>query len=127
MRVVLRNPNAADGRDYRHSLTLGREYEVLGIECDDLRLLTNDGEPVLFDPACFEVTEPSEPDFWIEYFPHVPERYAYPPGWGVPGFFEDWHDGVVAVRMQFISQLADLYPWTEARSARARTSDRDGE
>jgi hypothetical protein len=29
VRVVLRNPLVADERDYRHSLTVGGEYEVL--------------------------------------------------------------------------------------------------
>ena len=110
MRVVLRNPHAAAGRDFRRSLAVGREYEVLGIECDSLRLLTDRGEPVLFDPECFEVTDPSEPPFWVERFREEAERYAYPPGWGVPGFFEAWHDGVEVVRQLFAEQLAAWYP-----------------
>jgi hypothetical protein len=107
---VLRNPLAADGRDFRHSLTVGGEYEVLGIECGSLRLLTDRGEPVLFDPECFEVTDPTEPAFWVSPFPGEAERYAYPPGWGVPGFFEAWHDGVAIVRELFAAQLAAWYP-----------------
>lgn len=110
MRVVLRNPHVADGRDFRHSLTIGGEYEVLGIECDSLRLLTDRGEPVLFDPECFEVTDPSVPSFWVLVFGDEGEQYAYPPGWGKPGFFEDWHDGVAVVRRRFAEQLATWYP-----------------
>jgi hypothetical protein len=110
MRVVLRNPHAADGRDFRHSLTVGGEYEVLGIECDSLRLLTDDGQPVLFDPECFEVVDPAEPPFWVSVLGDEGERYAYPPGWGVPGFFEAWHDRVEVVREVFAQQLAAWYP-----------------
>lgn len=110
MRVVLRNPFATDGRDFRHALTVGAEYEVLGIECDSLRLLTDRGEPVLFDAACFEITDPTEPAFWVNAFPGEAERYAYPPGWGVPGFFEAWHDNVAVVRELFAAQLAGWYP-----------------
>jgi len=110
MRVVLRKPIAADGRDYRHSLTIDREYEVLGIECDSLRLLADDGEPILFDPENFEVIDPLEPAFWVDGFPAEAERYAYPPGWGVPGFFEAWHDEDVVVRRLFAEQLAAWYP-----------------
>ena len=104
MRVVLRNPHAADGRDLRYSLTVGREYEVLGIECDSYRLLTDRGEPVLFDPVCFEVTDPTEPSNWVSVVEDG-ARYAYPPPWGQPEFFEDWHDGVPAVRAAFSEQL----------------------
>lgn len=85
MRVVLRNPFAADGRDFRHSLTVGAEYEVLGIEGDSFRLLTDRGEPVVFDAACFEITDPTEPAFWVNASPGGTERYAYPPGWACRG------------------------------------------
>jgi hypothetical protein len=60
MQVRLILQEAADGARYV-SLTLGSEYEVLGIEADWLRLLNDRGEPILYDPACFQVTESSEP------------------------------------------------------------------
>ena len=110
MRVVLSNPHASDGADLRHSLTVGGEYEVLGIECDAFRLLTDDGEPVLFDAGCFDVIDPAEPAFWASATGDDGERYAYPPGWGVPGFFEAWHDGSAVVRRVFAEQLAHWYP-----------------
>jgi hypothetical protein len=109
MRVVLRAPDTPDGRQYA-SLTVGREYVVLGIEADDYRLLNDDGEPVLFDPAYFEVADPTEPAFWVSRTGDEGERYAYPLGWDVPGFFEDWHDRVEIVRRTFASQLAHWYP-----------------
>lgn len=109
MRVELRNPHAADGGDFRYSLTVGREYEVLGIECDSYRLLTDHGEPVLFDPEYFEVTDPIEPSNWVSVVEDG-ARYAYPPPWGQPGFFEAWHDNVPAVREAFAEQLRAWHP-----------------
>ena len=110
MKVVLRNPLASDGRDFRHSLTVGGEYDVLGIEADDFRLLNDNGEPILYDLECFEVVDPTEPPFWKSVLGDEEERYAYPPGWGVPGFFEAWHDRDKLVRKVFTEQLAHWYP-----------------
>src|SRR6266404_9284768 len=98
MRVRLVTPVADDGACYS-SLSVGKEYEVLGIEADWLRLLNDRGEPVLYDPACFQVIDPAEPADWVSIVQDG-VRYAYPPGWGRPGFFEDWHDGVFEVHRQ---------------------------
>src|SRR4051812_39509771 len=103
MRVRLVTPEAADGTRYL-SLTTGTEYNVIGIECDWLRLVNDRGEPVLYDPACFQVTDATEPPDWVSVVEDG-VRYAYPPGWGRPGFFEDWHDGVADVRRQFTEEL----------------------
>ena len=40
MKVILRNPHASDGRDFRHSLTVGGEYEAV------VKVVDN-----VFDPA----------------------------------------------------------------------------
>jgi hypothetical protein len=124
MRVVLRNPHAADGRDFRFALTVGGEYEVLGIEADWLRLLTDGGEPVLFDPECFDITDPTVPGYWVSVVGEEGERYAYPPGWGVPGFFEAWHDGNAVVRKVFAEQMAFWYPTVETTRKLHRPSRR---
>lgn len=100
------------------SLTIGREYEVLGIEADWFRLLDDPNtkpygnDPVLFNPDCFEVTDPTEPLFWTRSVGDDGERYCYPPGWNSPGFFEDYHDGVEDVRKQFWEDLRRYYPLT---------------
>lgn len=109
MKVVLRSPLASDGADYRYLLTLGREYEVIGLSDRCFRLVADDGEPVLYERKSFEVTDPSEPAFWVSKIDGGC-RYADPPGWGVPGFYEDWHDGVEIVRRVFAAQLAAWYP-----------------
>jgi hypothetical protein len=110
MRVLLRNPLAVDGRDFRHSLRVGHAYEVIGIMADDYQLVNDHGEPILYDPPCFEVVDAAEPSFWITTFGEDGERYAHPPGWGVPGFWESWHDGNALIRRVFAEQLAHWYP-----------------
>jgi hypothetical protein len=51
------------------------------------------------------VTDATEPADWVSVVDDG-VRYAYPPGWDRPGFFEDWHDGVPEVRRQFSEELA---------------------
>lgn len=100
------------------SLTMGREYEVLGIEADDFRILNDPdskpygNDPVLFDQEYFEVTDTTEPAFWACSFGENGERYCYPPEWSNPGFFEDYHDGVEEVINQFWGDLRRYYPLT---------------
>lgn len=110
MRVILRTPHASDGADYGHSLTVGREYEVIGISCDHFQLLNDDDEPILYEASCFEVTEETAPPFWITRYGEGGERYSHPPGWNAPGFFEAWHDEMKIVRKLFAEQLAYWYP-----------------
>ena len=104
MRVRLLAPNAADGTPCS-SLTFGKEYEVLGIEANWLRLLNDRVEPVLYDSVLFEVIEFAEPEDWVSAVEDG-VRYAYSPKWSNPGFFEDWHDGIEEVRRQFSEDLA---------------------
>lgn len=115
MKVILRNPHAADGRDFSHSLTVGGEYEVLGIEGNFFRLLDNFGEPVLYDPENFDVVDPTEPPCWLSALGEDGERYAYPPGWSRTGFFEAWHDRNVPIRRVFAAQLRFWYPTVTQR------------
>lgn len=119
MRVILRNPHAADGRDFRYSLTVGREYEVLGLGSDYYQLLNDRNEPIYYDACCFDVSDATEPTFWVSTYGEEGERYAYPAEWNRRGYFEDWHDGVPEVVEAFWRELLLLYPWTaiECRTA----------
>jgi len=107
---------ASDGR--RVSLTLGQEYEVLGIEADGYRILNDPdtcpygNDPVLFEPECFEVTDSTFPDFWVCSTGADGEQYCYPPEWNEVGFFQDYRDGVETVRKQFWEDLKWYYSLT---------------
>lgn len=85
-------------------LTLGKVYQVLGIEADDYRLICNDlrspddrkidatsrskmPQPYLYSPRLFEVVDSSEPSFWVCEYGEGGERYCYPRGWMRVGFF----------------------------------------
>jgi hypothetical protein len=124
VKVALTTRDAPDGTVYE-SLTIGRVYDVLGIEGDWLRLFSDRGEPVLFDPACFEVIEASEPANWVSVVDDGC-RYAYPAEWGQPGFFEDWHDGVSAVRAAFSAQLRKWHPSVAPDAEPGAEADRGG-
>jgi len=82
----------------RWRLTPGREYDVIGLEADQFRIIDDDGDPVLFPPSLFIVVKGKLPKDWIEKRGAEGERYAYPPQLDRVGFFEDWHDGQETAR-----------------------------
>lgn len=116
MKIKPIKPKAIDGTVL--SLTIGREYEVLGIEANNFRIMNDSdkkpygNDPVLFDPESFEVTDATEPSFWVCSVGENGGRYCYPPEWNSIGFFEDYHDGVEEVRKQFWEDLRRYYPLT---------------
>lgn len=73
-------------------LTPGQEYGVIGIEADDLRVLSDQGRPYLYPADAFEIVNPREPGDWITVYGRDGERYAYPPPLNGNGFFEDFFD-----------------------------------
>ena len=106
--ILIQDRDPEDGRAY-WSLTLGEQYEVIGIEADSYRIVDDTGDPVLFHPECFEITDSAEPEFWEVSIGDDGERYAYPPAWDKPGFFEDYHDAVEEVRRRFWQEHRRLY------------------
>ncbi|MGD9128145.1 MAG: hypothetical protein PVH19_12275 [Planctomycetia bacterium] len=119
MKVTPTTLAGPDGR--RFSLTIGRVYEVLGIEADDYRLLNDEStqpygnDPVLFESEYFEVLAPEEPSFWQCQYGDEGERYCYPPEWNHPGFFEKYHDHVPEAIDTFWNGVKKYYPdtWKE--------------
>jgi len=100
------------------SLTVGREYEVLALYGEDY-LILNDPEtkpygndPVLFHNSCFEITDPTEPNFWKCEFDEDGERCCCLPSWDSEGFFEDYHDEIREVKKQFWKDLEKYFPET---------------
>lgn len=100
-------------------LTLGNVYRVLGVECDDLRLISDAGEPILFNPKAFEFVDPAQPSDWISERGEEGELYAAPRDLNEPRhFFELWHDGDQKVQQRLRHYVYDL-----ARAERALMTD----
>ena len=72
------------------------------------RLLNEFGEPTLHDVDAFVCTCNERPDFWVSI--QNDDDYDGPPCWNKPGYFEDWHDSVEAVRIDFEQMVTILYP-----------------
>ena len=112
-----------DSEGHILSLSKGHVYEVLGIEADTYRILSDadskpyGNDPVLYASHCFEIIDPQEPDFWVCQYGEDGERYCYPPEWNEVGFFEDYHNGVSEVRERFWNMLRAYYPetWKERK------------
>ena len=97
------------GKDQADDMTIGREYVVLGIEGDYYRILNDEDRPYLYDPKQFSMVDSTEPEFWVNKYGEDSERYAYPKAWCEPGFFEDYHDHVDAVKKVFWSVYSKYY------------------
>jgi hypothetical protein len=98
-------------------LTVGNVYRVLGIEADDLRILNDAGDPVLYHPRAFTYLDPVHPAEWIAERGDGGELYAYPAELGEPRhFFEEFHDGNAQIRSKLCSYL-----YERSRAERAAT------
>ncbi len=79
-------------RTRHRDLTSGQLYDVIGIEADELRIISNAGRPFLYPADLFSVVDAREPGDWVTEFGDDGERYSYPPLLNRAGFFEDFFD-----------------------------------
>ncbi|WP_163337602.1 hypothetical protein [Desulfopila sp. IMCC35008] len=95
--------NTSDDDEFKiESLDIENEYEVIGIESDDYRIISDtDKEPYLYPPDCFEIVDDTKPPFWVTEFGEDGEEYSYPENWNKVGIFEDYFEGVKEVKKQF--------------------------
>jgi len=105
------------------SLTLGEVYEVLAIEGDMYRILTDPqswpygNDPVLYESSLFEVVDGSIPEFWVEERFEDGSVCQSPPEWR-GCFFDDFHDRDAASRRIFWDIVKRYYPWTWKRNGK---------
>jgi hypothetical protein len=109
MQVVLTRSTSNRDRTRIWSLTKGVAYEVVQICCNDFRIVDDTGEPHLFDADCFVVVDGSEPSEWESRIDADGDRYAGPPKWSAPGFFEDYFDRDIEARRVFWETHARIY------------------
>jgi hypothetical protein len=78
-----------DGRLHQ-GITAGEEYFVIGLNQVELRIVDDNGEPILYPKELFEVTDPNLPAGWrfCEY--EDGEYYLDPIVASVPGFYEEF-------------------------------------
>jgi len=76
-------------------LMVGNVYRVLGIEGDRLRIISDAGEPTLFDPKAFDFVDSTRPASWIAELDS-----AYPPELSARYFFEGFFDYEMRARQK---------------------------
>jgi hypothetical protein len=74
------------------SLTPGNVYRVLGINDDELRIVNDLGEPILFSRLAFDVVDASTPSDWISERDEDNVLHSQPSELAAPFFYERWHD-----------------------------------
>ncbi|MBI9016447.1 MAG: hypothetical protein JEZ07_04210 [Phycisphaerae bacterium] len=88
-------------------LTLDKIYIVVGISQSDLRIVDDDGEPILYPISLFEIVDKAIPSDWEVVMGDEGETY-WNPDFVKPGFYEDWHDGDLEVRYVFAEYYQKL-------------------
>ena len=96
-------------KDQAPNMSVGSEYEVIGIEGDSYRIVCDEGEPYLYEPEQFEVTDSTQPEFWIKEYGEDGELYAYPVAWFHNYFFERYFDNESGVVNSFWKEYERLY------------------
>jgi hypothetical protein len=91
------------------TITVGREYWVLGIECGHYRIVNDDGDPVLYEPTWFTVIDDAIPASWVQELVGTAEWTAYPADLNERGFFERYHDG----KPDAVEQFRQFVQWFE--------------
>lgn len=90
-------------------LTVGNVYRVLEVCVDHLRLISDAGEPILFDRRAFDFVDANQPADWTSERGDEGELYAMPPELAEPRyFFERWHDGDPEVRRRLTHYVYEL-------------------
>jgi hypothetical protein len=100
-------------------LTVGNVYRVFEDSNEYLRIISDAGEPILFNRKAFEFVDPAQPSDWISERGEEGELYAAPRELqDPPCFFEKWHDHDWKVQTKFTHYVYEL-----CRAERALMAD----
>lgn len=105
MRVLYKRKGEYQGSE----MTVGEEYEVIGIEDDYYRIISNKNEPCLYHSNQFEIINNDKPDFWVTETGSEGELNAYPFSMMRDYFFEDYFNNKESVVKHFWSEYKRLY------------------
>ncbi len=83
----------SEGMPSHQSLTPGNVYRVLELGTEDVRVMSDVGEPGLYPLSWFSVVDDSWPDDWIVTFGTEGERTATPRTLSGNYFWERYFDG----------------------------------
>lgn len=72
-------------------LTIGKIYDVIGLEGEYYRIINDSNEPILYTKELFEIIDSNIPADWIET-KFDDEIFVEPIETSKPGFYEDFFD-----------------------------------
>ena len=86
-------------------LTLGKEYKVLCIEEGYFRIVGDDGEPYLYPPDLFQITDSRPETTWVLRKDKTGAIEFYgPPELDKVGLFEDYFEGA-----EYATKILEAY------------------
>jgi hypothetical protein len=89
--------------NYHRNLSPGMVYYVVGIDDEYFRVIDNDGEPILYLKALFEIVDTYVPEDWTTRTYEDGEYFIGPAEFNKTGFYEDYFDGVADAVNEFES------------------------
>lgn len=92
MKVKLKESSKSEFQEAK-DFTLGKEYLVLAIECNEYLLIPDKRGVYLYNPEIFEIIDPERPSDWItrvEIEDNNSYEYSYPMEFCIPNFFNDY-------------------------------------
>jgi len=93
------------------SLRSDKPYIVYGLEEGSYRLVDEEEEPILHEQALFDILDDRLPSDWIRTEYEDGALYVEPPETSEPGFYEDWHDGILEARTVFAVVRRRIDEW----------------
>ncbi len=130
MRAKVRTDFRKIAGDLLHTgISPGETYFVIGLNQNELRVVDNDGEPVLYPKELFDVVDPTLPAGWQFLAYPDGEYYLEPVATSSPGFYEDLFgsDGDLLAQSHAQKTLRDMLQATlnEASDEDRRLIQRD--
>jgi len=113
----------------RHCLTADREYFVLGVDEEDLRVVSDDGEPILYPKYLFEILDNSLPPDWHFKEGDDGDYYLNPRKTAAPGFYEQYFcsngdtQAQLSAHRALRAALEDAVAWGQEADRQVLTRD----
>jgi hypothetical protein len=110
--------NSKKENRHHHHLTPDQEYLIIGVHVNTLRLINDNGEPILYGKHLFNVTDYKIPPNWqFKEFAEA-DYYLQPSNVSAPGFYEDYFnsDGDLEAqdhaRATLLNTLNEILAWS---------------
>ena len=109
VKCLTNNSIGYDGIVMHHQLTPGRLYEVVALDMEMIRLVSDDGWPVLYENEIVQLVDDTLPADWVLILGNQCEVYIGPNEFRHPGFWESLFDGEPEVIEVYLKRQDEFF------------------